>query len=521
MRMRSRWRLSVVLILASTSVGTWLLVNRESGATAGIAAATAPVTGPIKPAIIADRSPSTAPTTATALAPKPSAPSGDTTAVKRGTLDLAFDFDGVFVPVDPFEVRLKVRAYQGDFVIVKAAEPGSRVAKGDVLLELDPQKIDEQIAAAGNEVTAAQANLAKADSDVKLGDASDALAMNSAKDELGFAQTDLKRWDATDGPADVLAGGIYVKQVDAQLDDAVDELNELKKMYKSEDLTNQTADIVMKRATRGVELDRISAEIAKATSNKATTYTPVVTRQHLVDAVDERTQAIAQLEAGQAQEKVLRGTALVSMKQVADDAARKLADLKQDRANFSIASPIDGVICAGGFTHNAWQEVAHDRFALDSKVLPDQVLMTVWTPGKLGISMDWPESQVTLLTPSVQAQVTPVAMPGLSYAGTVVAGGLIGVPKPGVQSLEVLMTLPAVDERLVPGYKANVHVDAGKLENVLLVPNTAVSHGKVWVHVLGGEDQSKPVTVGASDGHQTEIKTGLAEGDLVLTQAKH
>jgi len=55
---------------------------------------------------------------------------------------------------------------------------------------------------------------------------------------------------------------------------------------------------------------------------------------------------------------------------------------------------------------------------------------------------------------------------------------------------------------------------------VLLVPASAVWHGKVWVHTAGGKDQPRPVAVGRTDGQQVEVRSGLADGDVVLTKAK-
>ncbi len=90
------------------------------------------------------------------------------------------------------------------------------------------------------------------------------------------------------------------------------------------------------------------------------------------------------------------------------------------------------------------------------------------------------------------------------------------------QIFDFTIELPAVDERLAPGYKASVNFDAGTLHNVLLVPASAVWHGKVWVIKPGqSEGVATNVVIGATNGEQTEIKSGLNEGDVVLTQAHH
>jgi multidrug efflux pump subunit AcrA (membrane-fusion protein) len=90
--------------------------------------------------------------------------------------------------------------------------------------------------------------------------------------------------------------------------------------------------------------------------------------------------------------------------------------------------------------------------------------------------------------------------------------------------------LPTVDPHLAPGYTADVNYDAGTRHNVLLVPLTAVWRDKVWTTkpvpgIKAGQpgssiDQARVVVLGASDGTDVEVKSGLSEGDVILTQAK-
>ena len=181
---------------------------------------------------------------------------GAATVVRRGNLNLSLDFKGVFEPVQPFEVRLNPRRYHDDFIVTHVVAPGTKVSKGDVLLELDTDKIDTAIAAARNDLDIAQANLAKAEADVRLGQQADALSMSTAKEQLVDSQTTLKRWDDIDSSIALLASSMASRISDYYVESDADELSELKKMYKSEDLTNETADIVMKRAIRVLDLQK-------------------------------------------------------------------------------------------------------------------------------------------------------------------------------------------------------------------------------------------------------------------------
>src|SRR4051794_2111652 len=99
------------------------------------------------------------PTTAPSTAP------ADTVKVKRAALNLSVTAGGAFEPIDPFEVRLRFKLYQGDLIIVSAVKPASQVAKGDIILHIEDKQIQRQLASAENDLTAAKANYAKEQSD--------------------------------------------------------------------------------------------------------------------------------------------------------------------------------------------------------------------------------------------------------------------------------------------------------------------------------------------------------------------
>jgi hypothetical protein len=134
-----------------------------------------------------------------------------------------------------------------------------------------------------------------------------------------------------------------------------------------------------------------------------------------------------------------------------------------------------------------------------------------------------------LLSPGSKVAVVPAAIPDANYTGVCGQIAIIGQSSGSQQTFNLPVDMPTVDERLAPGFKADVTFDGGKLENVLLVPSTAIYHGKVWVIPADkfatttpeSDAQPQAVQIGATDGIQTQIKSGLKEGDIILTTAKH
>ena len=459
----------------------------------------------------------TAPTTSPTTSPT-TQPAGATHTVKAGKLSFLVNGEGVFVADEPFEVRLKFEAHSGPLIITSAAANRAEVKKGDTLLELDTVAIKRDVAAAENELTAAKATLVKAESDATLGEQADALAMRIQQQETKNAEAAVKWWEQVDGPQILTSAQLQVKMSRANVEDQEDELDQLKKMYKSEDLTSQTADIVIKRSVRQLDVSKTMTKMTEERSHKTETHTYAIARQGVIDALDQSKQRLEMLKVSQALAAVLRKTGLNTARLAAATSEKKLADLKKDQALFSIKAPADGIVLYGSASGGAWTGIDPKTMRVGERLTSGATVMTLFKPGDLKVELTIPESQSAWAKPGAKARVTPVAFPELSYEGTCAAPA----PKPGSGSLSFVTTINVgdVDARIVPGMKSTVRVDGGEADGVLLVPVGAVSGGKVWVRGKDGQETQKDVVTGRSDGKMIEVKQGVSEGDQVLPEGK-
>jgi virulence-associated protein VagC len=87
------------------------------------------------------------------------------------------------------------------------------------------------------------------------------------------------------------------------------------------------------------------------------------------------------------------------------------------------------------------------------------------------------------------------------------------------QQTQSTTTLPQ-DFRLREGLTVTVSIIAEQRTNIVLVPNKAITSrsGKYYVQVLSdGKTSEKMIQAGITDGQNTEIVSGLSEGDQVST----
>ena len=494
-------RLAGPVLVAAVAAGGCLLAWAEAPS------GTAPT-----PPSVATPAPAAAPTTAPSTQPSP-----PTHLVKPGKLSFTVTGEGVFVADEPYELRLKLNRHQGELKIASVAPNRAAVKKGDVLLELDSFAINNEVAAAENDVTTAGANLAKAEADAELGEKGDALAMRIQEQETKNAEAAVRWWEKVDGPHMLAQTELQVKLSKANAEDQDDELEQLRKMYKAEELTSETADIVVKRALRQLEVAKLSSQISEERAEKVEAHAYPVAKQAVLDAQEQARQKLAVLKVAQAQAAVLRKAALTTARLAASQAEKKLADLKKDQELFAVKAPADGVVMYGYASSGSWVGADPKTMRPGEKLAAGQTVLTLFSPGDLKVELTVPESQSAWVKNGAKADVKPVAFPELNYQGKCAEPAV----KPGTSGLGfyTTVTIDDVDARVVPGMKASVRISGGDVENVLLVPTTAVANGKVWVR-KDGQEAEREVVTGRSEGKMIEVVKGLSDGDEVLREAK-
>ncbi|MCI0155958.1 efflux RND transporter periplasmic adaptor subunit [Leifsonia shinshuensis] len=185
-----------------------------------------------------------------------------------------------------------------------------------------------------------------------------------------------------------------------------------------------------------------------------------------------------------------------------------------------VAAPIAGVlsslpVLAGQSVAigDAVGSVAPPSFSVSAKLPAEQQYRLIHRPTEATVTVTGGPAPfvctgLSITTPPATASDTaPNAAPG---------GGAGG----GDSTTTVRCAVPA-EVTVFAGLKADVTISAGRAENVLTVPTTAVkgSAEKGIVYVpddKGGSPAEVPVTLGLTDGTSVEVTSGVKEGDSVL-----
>ena len=109
---------------------------------------------------------------------------------------------------------------------------------------------------------------------------------------------------------------------------------------------------------------------------------------------------------------------------------------------------------------------------------------------------------------------------GTVFTGTVTEIDLVGTTTQGVVNYAATVSIDNPTDTIRPGMNASANIILQHRENVLLVPNRAVrtvsTRLRTATVLYQGQLIDVPVTLGLSGDSQSEVLSGLQEGDVVL-----
>jgi HlyD family secretion protein len=287
-----------------------------------------------------------------------------------------------------------------------------------------------------------------------------------------------------------------------------------------ESLAMRNATIEMERAQANynalvnhptkAELAAASAQVAQAEAQLAQLVAGQEPQVRVAEAAVSAAQAQrdiaqAQLElllAGATEEQIAAAEAQLEQAQVALDSAR----LAMERA--VLRTPIDGV-------------VARVAVEVGESVGPQTPVMTLTGNSQFRIEADVDEADIGWMAVGQEVAIDFDAFSGHTLRGYVVAIAPLASVDVGVVSYRVTIETEPTDLPLRGGMTANVEIVSDQRQDVLLVPNLAISIDpesgrKIVTRQTATGVQRVEIATGLSTDLFSEVTAGLAEGDVLL-----
>ena len=286
--------------------------------------------------------------------------------------------------------------------------------------------------------------------------------------------------------------------------------------YRSKVGGNIFSKVTTYQNTLNTDIGNTNTHLSKLLSLQATLQSSQQAITNAERTIAEKTESLAKLQAG------TDALDLQSQQLAIRQRENALADAREKLADYTVRAPFDGLIAS----------VAVKK--ADS-ISSGATVATLITQQKI-VNVSLNEVDIAKVKIGQKATLSFDAISDLEITGTVIDIDTIGTVSQGVVSYNIKIGLDAQDDRIKPGMSASANIITDSRVDVLTVPSSAVKNqgNNYYVQVYKNASaadlansqgvvpssalETKTVTVGLSDDTNTEILSGLTEGEAVLTK---
>ncbi|MCI0492310.1 MAG: HlyD family efflux transporter periplasmic adaptor subunit [Planctomycetes bacterium] len=448
-----------------------------------------------------------------------------THAVKPERFKIDVGFDGTFVAREMEMVALRPEDWS-DYEIIEVVAHGETVHEGQTLVKFDDRKLNEAIADLELEQRLSEIAIRREEEELPRLEKTLAMNLDEAERNNQEAREDFDRYNEIDRPMAVKSANFMAKYYQFMVDYEKEELDQLEKMYKADDLTEETEEVILKRQRNSVEFAEFGLESARLMQDE-TLHVQLPRRDiRIKESLQRAELALARAKLAAQLDMNRVRYELEQKKQARTKSLNRHAKLLGDRALMELKAPVDGVVYYGQCTNGQWSDTASLMAKLRPKnsVSSGTVLMTIVDPRPIYVTANFDEKHRPELEVGRKAGITPPAANSKSIDGKVAAISPIPVST-GKFEIHFDLDEGELPEWIVAGVNCKAKVTTYDKKDVLAVPKAALHTDEddedqhyVWV-VDPNQDDAKPerrcVEVGKRNGDQIEITGGLKEGDVV------
>jgi HlyD family secretion protein len=432
---------------------------------------------------------------------------------------------GVFEATSMTEILIRPETWS-EFTVAEAVEHGAKVKKGEPLITFDTKKIDEALEQAETSNRMSKLSLEQAEEEHKYFEKTLPLDMKAATRAKEIADEELQQFLTKDKALALKSAEFSLRFSKINLENAQEELKQLEKMYRAEDLREESEEIVLKRARDSVDQAKFFLEMSTNRHEEFMKYT--MPRRE--ESIKEQT-----TRAGLAYEKQKATTPLVaSQKKLAQEKAKydqsksdeKLSKLKKDRAAINLTAPVDGVVYYGKSTRGTWSTGSYgtptDKYQKHQSLRGEDVWMTIVKPRPVFVRISVSEKDLSGLRTGLTGKAVVGALPDQKVLVRIES--IATTPLGGSFDCKAAVVSGDDNERLMPGMTCSVKFVAFQ-KDAIAVPSAMVFSDErdddkkyVWVKGADGKPEKKEVEIGKVVGSKTEIIKGLKEGDMIYKE---
>ncbi|MFI4896597.1 MAG: HlyD family efflux transporter periplasmic adaptor subunit [Phycisphaerales bacterium JB059] len=418
--------------------------------------------------------------------------------------------------------QIEIRSeLERETTVVQIVPEGSRVRKGDLLVRLNSDAIETEIAEDELRVEEAQLALDAAKAEVEIQKSDNESKLRKAQLDLTLKELALEQWREGEDKKTRQANSLAIERAERELQRLTDKWEQTQALFEKEFVSKNEYDqdfLAFIEAQAELEKALLTDKIYKEYQY------PRDEKQKLSD-VDE---AIAEMQRVERQNEINlknKQSALANKARQLQMREERLAEERDQLEKCTILAPQDGLVVYGSTAQrDNWRWQQEGPISIGRQIRPNDLMITLPDTSEMIASVKVHESIAGRVRPGQTARVTIEAV-GLELQGTVESIGVLaeggGWRDPNRREYTVKIALDAGDHDglLKPSLRCEARLVLGEVEEALAVPVQAVfNDGAVrFVYVPeGSKFVRRPVGVGRTSDTYAEITSGIESGTRVL-----
>ncbi len=438
-----------------------------------------------------------------------------TFAVEQGPLTISVNETGTIRSREQVILKSEV---EGRTTILYLIPEGARVEKGDLLVELDTSRLQDQFIEQQIQTQNAEAAFIRARENLEVVKNQAQADVSLATLNYRFAQEDLKVYQEGEYPKQVKELEAKLALAEQERQRANREVEGSRILYNEKYISEtelQADELTAKKAQLDVELAKDQLGLLQTHTHKR--------RMDELDAAVEQTQMALERARRKASADVLQAEADLRAKQAEyTQKKNRLDDVTQQLTKTKIHAPRDGLVVYATSTRASWR--GNDEPLEEGREVRErEELIYLPTADEMMALVKIQEATLDIVKPGMPVQITIDALPGRRFTGRVTkvaplpdAASVWMNPDLKVYDTEIHLT--ESDTALRTGMNCTVNIIAAHYDEALYVPIQAVvrrgAEPTVYVRDKTGF-VPRTVELGLDNNRLVRIVDGLQSGEIV------
>ncbi len=437
--------------------------------------------------------------------------------VAQGALTISVTETGSIQPLNQVIIKSEV---EGTNTIIYLIEEGTKVKKGDLLLELDASSLSDTKLNQEISLKKAESSYITAKENFEVVKNQSESNIEQAELDKMFAAQDLEKYINGEFPNKVMELESYITLAQEELERAQDDYEWSKKLFQEKYISEsqlKSDELTEKKAQLDLELAKSNLELFKSFTHKRS-LAALESNVKQANMALERTMRSASADNIQAQAELVAKEAEFNREK------GKLEKIIFQLAKTKIYAPIDGLVVYATSVEASAPHRSVTPLDEGVSVRERQELIYLPTGSDFKAQIKVHESSLEKIQVGLPVRITVGALPGVEFSGKVTSIA----PFPDAQSmfmnpdLKLYITVINVDDKsnlLRSGMSCSAEIMIAHYASATYIPIQSVTkvNGKPTVYVIeGGMLNPRTVETGLDNNRMIRILGGLKTGEKVV-----